>query len=253
MARQRSHKVRRRRRGRFRGLYQLFTLLLAVAAIIAACVVFFRVNEVTVKGNIRYTSEEVVEASGIREGDNLVAMSKGQVASLIRTRLPYVESVSIRRRFPDGVELTVKERAAVASVSSSTGRWLISSQGKLLEQQKNQQVLEINGLGALSPYAGGTLQVREGKQATRDYVLQLLTALENRELLRRCTRLDCSSDLYLTLQFDIYRLKLPRGGDYDYLLRLLLNALDSEKMPQGVPGVFDFTVKDGEVYFRPNS
>ena len=71
MARQRSHKTRRRRRGRFRGVYQFFAVLLAVAAVIAACVVFFRVNEIEVEGTSRYTAEEVAEASAIRQGDKM--------------------------------------------------------------------------------------------------------------------------------------------------------------------------------------
>lgn len=250
MARQRSHKTHRRRRGRFRGVYQFFTVLLAAAAVIAACVVFFRVNEVEVEGNSRYTAEEVVEASGIRTGDNLVGLSKSQVASRVRTGLPYVESVAIQRKFPDGVLLIVKERSAAASIAGGSGRWLISSQGKLLEQQTHQKVLPISGLSAISPYAGGIVKVREEKASTLIYALELITALESRELLSRCTELDCSSDRYLLLKFDIYELKLPRDGDYDYLLRMLLNALSSERMPQGVPGTFDFTVKEGEVFFR---
>lgn len=250
MARQRSHKVRRRQRGRFRLFYQMLSVLLVAAAVIAACLVFFRVNTVTVEGNYRYTSAEVVDASGIQTGDNLIALSKSQVASLIRMKLPYVESVAIQRKFPDGIVLTVKERSAVAAVPSSTGRWLISSQGKLLEQENGQTVIKVKGLRAVAPYAGGTMQVEEKDRATLDYMLELLTALESRDMLGYCTELDCSSDVSLTLKYSIYELKLPRGGDYDRMMRLLLAALSNEKMPQGVPGTFDFTVKVGEVIFR---
>lgn len=250
MARQRSHKVRRRRRGRFRGIYQLLTILLVTAAVIAACLVFFRVNTVLVEGNGRYTADEVIAASGIETGDSLIALSKGKVAGLIRTKLPYIESVSIQRKFPDVVVLTVKERSAAASVPGGSGRWLISSQGKLLEEDGGQSVVKVIGLRAVSPYAGGTLQVAESDTATLSYVLALLTALENRGLLADCTTLDCTSDVSMTLQYGIYALKLPRGGDYDYMLRLLLSALENERMPQGVAGTFDFTVKDGEVFFR---
>lgn len=253
MARQRKHRTYRRRRGRFRGLYRLLSILLVAAAVVAACLVFFRVNTVTVEGGVRYTAEEIVAASGIRTGDNLVALSKSQVAEKIRTELPYVESVSIRRKLPDGVVLTVKERSAAASVSGSGSHWLISSQGKLLEQENGQDVVMVMGLQALSPYAGGTVMVAEKDEATLSYVLEILTALESREMLPLCTELDCTSDVSITLKYGIYELKMPRGGDYDYMLRLLRSALESEKMPQGVPGVFDFTVKDGEVYFRSGS
>ena len=42
-----------------RGCLTLAVLAVAVALVVA-CVVFFRVNEVTVAGNVRYTAQEIV-------------------------------------------------------------------------------------------------------------------------------------------------------------------------------------------------
>ncbi len=252
MAQQRRHKSRRRRRGRFSGLYRFFAVVAVIAAVIAACVVFFRINTVTVKGNSRYTAEEVVEASGIVNGDNLIAISKSKIASAIRMKLPYVESVSIQRKLPDGVELTVRERVAVASVDSNSGRWLISSQGKILEEAGNQSVVVVSGLQAVSPYAGGNLQVAEEDANTLDHVLSLLEALEGQDMLSDSKELDCSHSTYLALSWDIYTIKFPRGGDYPYLLRFVRSALASEEMPKNEPGTIDLTVKEGELYFKRN-
>lgn len=250
MAQQRRHRSRRRRRGRFSGLYRFFAVLAAAAAVIAACVVFFRVQSVTVEGNSRYTAEEIVAASGIVSGDNLIALSKSKIASAIRLKLPYVESVSIRRRLPDSVELTVRERVAVASVGSASGRWLISSQGKLLEEAGSQSVVTVTGLMAVAPYAGGNLEVAEENADTLEYVLNLLEALEERDMLADSRELDCSPTSYLTLTWDIYTIKLPRDGDYSYLLRFVQSALNSEEMPKNEPGTIDLTVKEGELYFK---
>ncbi len=252
MAAQRRRHSRRRRRGQFSGLYRFFAVLAVIAAVVAACVIFFRVNTVTVIGNSRYTVQEVVEASGIVAGDNLVALSKGQIASTIRTKLPYVESVSIRRVLPDGVEITVGERVAVASVNSSDGRWLISSQGKLLEKAADHKVVTVVGLTAQAPYAGNTMEVPEEQSNTLDHVLTLLSALEERDMLADCNTLDCTPTSYMTLTWDIYTIKFPRGGDYPYMLRLIDMALEHEKMPQNEPGTFDLTVEDNAVHFKRN-
>lgn len=251
MARQRRHTTRRRRRGRFQGLYRLLSIVAVAAAIIVACVVFFRVNEVTVAGNSRYTAEEIIEASGIEIGDNLIALSKSQVASRIRTQLPYVESVAIDRMLPDGVLLTVRERVAAAAVDSGDGRWLISAQGKLLERAEGEQVMVITGLTAQVPYAGEQLQVAAGEETTLSYVLALLSELESRGMLSDCGALDCTATASMTLSYGIYQVKLPRRSDYSKLLLLLQSALADERMPEGVPGTFDLTVKDGEAYFSP--
>lgn len=252
MAAQRRHRSRRRRRGQFGGLYRFFAVVAVIAAVVAACVIFFRVNSVTVLGNNRYTAQEIVEASGIKAGDNLVALSKGQIASVIRTQLPYVESVAIRRLLPDGVEITVRERVAVASVDSADGRWLISSQGKLLEKAADHQVVTVMGLTAQAAYAGSTMEVAEEEKNTMDHVLALLTALEEKGMLSGCGTLDCTPASYMTLTWDIYTLKFPRGGDYPYMLRLVEMALANEKMPQNEPGTFDLTVEDNAVHFKRN-
>lgn len=250
MARQRRHKSRRKRRGRFSGLYRFFAVLAVMAAVIAACVVFFRINEVTVTGNVRYTAEEIVQVSEIQPGENLITLQKARIASMIRTKLPYVEGVSIRRRLPDGVVIEVRERVAVAAVKGKGGPWLISSQGKVLEEANDAAVVQIMGITAVDPRAGDTVHVTEEESATLSHVLAILTALEEKQMIADCTVLDCTAAANIVLTWDIYTIKLPRGGDYHYMLRLVEGALSNEKMPQGVPGTFDLTVEDGAVHFR---
>ena len=51
MASQRRHNRRRKTKGRFRALYQVLSILLILIAVTAGCIVFFRVNTITVEGN----------------------------------------------------------------------------------------------------------------------------------------------------------------------------------------------------------
>ena len=253
-ARQRRHRSRSKRRGRFRGLYQLLSVLAVTAAIAVACVVFFRVNVIEVTGNARYTAQEVVEASGIAIGDNLAALPQGEIASRIRTRLPYVESVAIHRLLPDGVRLVVKERVAAASVAGADGnRYLVSATGRLLELDPGEGAMTLTGLTALNPAVGGTLTVAEEEAPRLEYVQSLLSALEEREMLGECTALDCTQELTFTLTYQIYQVKLPATADYTDELRLLRGALESGELPQGVAGTFDLTVEAGKAFFRPSA
>ena len=252
MARQRRHARYTRRRGRFSGLYKVLSVLLAAAAVVLACVVFFRVNSVEVSGNVRYTAEEIIEASGIFVGDNLVALSRSRVSAAICTKLPYVENVSVKKVLPDRVVLRVSERVAAASVESSEGRWLISAQGKLLEQDDGTaRAVTVTGLTAIVPYPGGMLQVAGEEETTLGYVKQLLSQLESHGWLGQCTALDCTAATSMTLNYGIYQVKLPRGGDYNYYLSLTESALASGSILEGVGGVLDLTVVEGKVYYRP--
>ena len=114
MAARRNRRGRRRNRGRFGGLYKLLSILIIFAAILAGCIIFFRVNTMVVSGNARYTQEEVIAAAGVERGDNLFTLNKYQIADRILTQLPYVEDVSISRKLPDALIFEVAESSGVA-------------------------------------------------------------------------------------------------------------------------------------------
>ena len=88
MAARRNRHGRRRNRGRFGFLYKLLSALLIFAALLVGCVVFFRVNTVVVSGNSRYAEAEVIQSSGVEQGDNLFALNKYQISRQIYTQLP---------------------------------------------------------------------------------------------------------------------------------------------------------------------
>jgi len=235
----------------------VLSILLAAAAVIVACVVFFRVNLIQVEGNVRYTAQEVIDASGVHNGDNLIALPGSRVSASIRAKLPYVEGVALQRAYPDRLVIKVTERVAAASVDSAEGRWLISAQGKVLEQDNGSaHAIQITGLTALGPYAGGMVQTAEKEKLTLDYVKELLTVLEGYGMLEQCTALDCSAATSMTLNYGIYRLRLPRGGEYDYYIRLarsaLAKGLEDGALQEGQSGLLDLTIIDGRARFRPD-
>ncbi|MDE6588875.1 MAG: hypothetical protein K2K53_00725, partial [Oscillospiraceae bacterium] len=113
------------------------------------------------------------------------------------------------------------------------------------------QAMKITGLTAVGPYPGGMIQVAEEDESTLRYVKELLAELEKLGWLGECTSLDCSAATYMTLDYGIFQLKLPRSGEYDYYLRLTQSVLAREEIPEGVGGTLDLTVVKGKVYFRP--
>lgn len=79
---------------------KLLCILLIAGAVVAALTVFFKVQSITVSGNARYTSEEIIAASGIEIEDNLFLLNKYSAAQAIFEKLPYVEEATINRALP---------------------------------------------------------------------------------------------------------------------------------------------------------
>ena len=250
MARERKHPRRTRRRGRFRFFYKLISLVAVVAAIVTACVIFFRVNEVKVEGNSHYTAQEIIDASEIEMGDNLVTLWTWQINQLVGSKLPYVQRVVVGHTFPDKVTLQVVERTVAATVEGNGRQWLMASDGYLLETTNQNQGIAIVGLEVVDPQAGQPMQVSEADQSKGEAIVPLMEALDQAGKLSQCTQFDCSAASSILVSYGIHQLRFPLHGDYAQMLNLFQAALDSGKLPQGEARVFDFTVSDNTAFVQ---
>lgn len=219
MAAQRRHNRRRKARGRFRGLYRLLSIFLILAAVTAACIVFFRVQTVRVEGCIRYTSQDVIRVSGIKAGDYLALLDQARISRQIRAELPYIERASVRRSLPDTVVITVEESLAAAALQFQDQWWLVNSAGKLLEPVTEARLGSypvISGVELLTPAAGISAVVAEEDENRWGCALALLTALEERGELSKLNSLDCGEGTTFSVRYsEQYTLLLPTTIAYE--------------------------------------
>lgn len=143
---------------RNRFLLRLATVLAIVLALVLGMSIFFKVKTVNVYGAHKYTAWEVMEASGIQEGENLLGLSRAKHSSLIRSNLPYVQNVRIAIKLPDTVNIEIKELDVVYSVEASDGSWwLIRSDGVVVEKTDEASAgncTRIQGVRLTDPEAG---------------------------------------------------------------------------------------------------
>lgn len=203
MPQQRRHKSRRRPRGRFPGLYKAVSAVLIIAAVVVACAVFFRVGDIQVTGNARYTAQEIIDVTGVREGDNLFAIDRAKLAREIQNRLPYIQTVSVRRALPDGLVISVTEGKAVAAIAHEGRWWLMDAKGKLLEVAASPGTYAtITGLEPLAPAAGTSLAAAEEQKPRLRQFRELLEGLENNRLLDKLNSVDLSEEYQITFVYD---------------------------------------------------
>lgn len=249
MARSRSN--RRRRRGRFGGLLKLFAILIAMAAIVYALALFFRMDHIVVTGNERYTEKEVLEASGLETGGNLYFLNKFDVKEVIFATLPYVEEVRIYRKLPDTLLIELRECAAVAGIESEGGIWLISDQGKLLELTDSLPAgcPLIRGGQLLEPVP--TRQTDFGEEAAfrGNVVLTLLREAEDRGMRDKLGVIDMSDDACLSFGYlGRFTVRMPWTADVGYKLVSLSTVVDY--LENNETGVIDL-MTEGKASFIP--
>lgn len=119
---------------RFRFFLRLVTVVAVVLALTLGMAIFFKVEVVTVSGMEKYTAWEVREASGIQDGENLLTLNKAKAGGKITTALPYVDTVKIRIKLPDTVNIEITELDVVYAIEdTAAGWWLMDADGILVE------------------------------------------------------------------------------------------------------------------------
>ena len=131
--RQNSRK-RIRRRKRMMNVYGLVVLLLVLTAGITISYTFlFNINEIRVAGQSdMYSAEEIVAASGINKGDNLLRLDCEKSEQMILDNLLYVETAKVERDFPSSLDITVTKCIPAFNVNYGNGTLLVSKNGKIL-------------------------------------------------------------------------------------------------------------------------
>ena len=137
---------------------QLGLTAAVVAAFLLGVSVFFKVEKVVVYGNESYEAWTVWEASGIREGENLMTFGASAACDRIMEELPYVEKVRIGVTLPDTVKIYVTEYDVAYSVEAEDGSWwLITADGRVMEQidlGRASAYASLEGIRLSNPQAG---------------------------------------------------------------------------------------------------
>lgn len=154
----------------------LLLILLLLVFILAMLFLFhrnFRVQNIKVSGNQRFSEEQILEMSGIREGDHLYSriggtwkdilkLQYGKVRNRIIGSDPYIADAKVYPHYPGEVYIEVTERRKVAYVAIPDGYAIIADDSVVLEIQTGdvpKGIPEIRGLPIRAAQIGKKLEL----------------------------------------------------------------------------------------------
>ena len=92
----------------------------------------FNIKSFDVVGNEHESEEKIISLSGISINQNIFSINKKEITSRIK-KDKYIESVIIKRRIPDKIEIDVIERKVDFIIECGSGFAYINNQGYILE------------------------------------------------------------------------------------------------------------------------
>lgn len=230
MPQKRNVNRRRRRRGGLSRLLRPLSLLLTAVAVVAALTLFFKVEEIQVAGASRYPAEDIIAASGVETGDNLILLNRYRISQRIYTSLPYITDVRPKQKFPDTLVIEVTETRPAAAVEGAGTWWLVNSEGKVLEAvdaAAAADYLTVAGIQAEEPSVSGRLTLPEDSPMTAGRLCELLAAMEERSMLTRADSVDLTDPEILILNYDgRFRVELYYDANLPFKLDGLLGVVD---------------------------
>jgi len=195
----------------------------------------FNISNITVSGNSRLSSEQIINSSGIEEGKNTFKLNKKEVIDNIK-KDSYVDSVKITRKLPSTVNIQIVERQAAFSIQYIGGYIYIDNQGYLLEISKDTIVypIIINAKTPEDKLEIGTRLVNEDLDSLQT-VLKIAETLKSNNFYSELTTIDVANKdnyvLYLNSE-DKY-IEIGNGSDISNKMPYIKRILSEEQGKKG--------------------
>ena len=188
-------------------------LLLVIAAVVGlSFTVIFNTEEIIVENSaVRYSDEAIINASGIKIGDNMPSMNVSHIAKKIEKELPYIGSVNIKRSLTNTVTVSVEYTRAAIAVPTVSGYAVLDASGKVLETgvyEPADYVAELFGAEIKNAVPGEKAVFTDSDMFT--YVTGLVSDFE-KEGYRNLTALDMNNISDVTAEID-YRITVRLGN-----------------------------------------
>lgn len=244
-------KRKRRRKKNYALYYIILFVFIIVAGVVLSLTVFFNIDTITVEGNSKYTSEEIVEKSGIRTGDNLFRIGTGQAVDQLVQSFVYVDKVEVNRSFPNAVSIVITEAVPVMSFSDNTGYSIVSGEGRILESGLTtpaEGTFVVNGVDLNSYKAGDFIQSDTGQGMS---LLKTINGVCAELEIASVSRIDVNSVIDIRLYLDS-RIRIDVGSitDLQYKLTFAKEVLEAQ-LGESDKGIIDVK-QAGKAYFRPS-
>ena len=243
--------LRMRRRKRHRMVFRILCVLIVCVAAVLASTVFFRVSDIRVSGETRYETNELIQTSGVAEGDNLFFLRKKGIIQSLANTYPYLDTIKLKRHLPDTLEIAVTERMPLVTVQlPNNGLYYLDATGKVLEKVFESQIagtIFVEGAEAEKLLPGETVTKEKSEKIVA--VLDMLKLFERYNMLDQIVSVDISKSFDVQVNYaDSYTLELGTLDDLEHKIQFLQSILKQEDLPP--TGIIDLS--DGsEAHYRP--
>lgn len=206
-----SSKPQPRKKRRNMTLYYVLVGIVVIATVsILSVTVLFNISSFAVEGSTAYSDDEIIAASGIEKGDNLLRLNIAQAQERIVSNLVYIDSAVISRGFPNRLVIAVEPARPALSFAVGGSYYVISERGRLLEiGQISADCPVVTGFSPISETSIGSL-LEDDEEDRIEIALRMIGYMKQYGLNEYCD-INLSDTLNIRVSYD-NRIEMELGA-----------------------------------------
>lgn len=231
----------KKRRRKILAVYSSMVLIILLIATFLCLTVFFKIDSVSVEGETRYSIEDIVKASGISTGTNLLLCDTDSGIDVIKKEFPYIENVAIRKNPFNSVTIFVEEAKPATAVETNGKFYILSANGKIIEilDSNKYNVPLIKGAELEKTELSATIEYK--LEGMNDIINEITETLKSNEISNVST-IDVTNPSNIKLSYDkrlTIIIGMPENIDYKIkTAKILIN----EKLEKDSKGTVDVSM-----------
>ena len=209
------HKKRKKRIALFLKCFSVMVVLMA-AALFMFLSPTFDIKTITVEGNQKITSQEIISLSQISLDQNTFTIRLSQVEANIKEQ-PYIESVQVKRILPGEIAITVTEREPSFMIAMGNAYVYLNNQGYFLETSETKLTLPM-----IEGYSTQLEQIKPGNRLIKEdlekleMVLRIERYAKTNGIAEKITKINIADPNNYTLRLEEEK-KTVYLGDASYI------------------------------------
>lgn len=160
-------------------IYILLVLVVVSVGVVLSLTAFFHITDITVTGNEKYTTEEIIAQCPIDVGENLFLADTQSAKERLEKKLPYIYNAQVERKLPYTIEIKITEAQSSYYIGNKDKTYiLLDNKLKVLETNAQKaQGIEISKASIKSSVAGEKIQFKD--DATGDCLIQIAQVIKD--------------------------------------------------------------------------
>ncbi len=237
-------KQRRKQRTSLTIIKFLFIVVLLSGGLL--CLPVFRLKNVTVQGLENISQDTIMNAVADEMGKHILRVDKQAIEERIE-KITYVADATVQTKFPNSLEIVIKETTMVGYIKFTGGVIGIDGLGKVIEtaQERNESIPVVDGVKVNHFVVGEKIAVEQ--EETLETILTCLNAIHANGLTSTITKVDVTNlqDILLQTSGQVVA-KCGSSDQLEYKIAMFSSVLPQVNLE--MPGTVDLRIAGQAIY-----